>query len=166
MGNQEHHKIEGVVLGKENIPVENVWVRIYRKDNEIGDNITGTDGRYEVEFDSGSPITLIRYDHLITDSFTRRHPAIVNNISSERNHNINKVMPDKVGLGYDQYALLEILAAYEQLYVVDVAANVNAGSIRYDITQRYKGNISMIKYVDPITELRYKQVLELYKKGQ
>lgn len=169
MSNQEYHTIAGVVLDKENNPVEMVWVRIYRENIEIDRNLTSTDGRYQIEFDRGSPITLIRYDHLITDGFTRRHPAIVTNISGERNHNINKVMPDEVGRGYDQHALLEMLSAYEYLYVIDTAihgdASIRSG-VRHEIIQRYRDNLSMIKHVDLITEQRHKQVLELYRNWQ
>jgi hypothetical protein len=157
---QQRHKIEGLVVDRDNHPVPDVWVRVYRGVDELATATTGSEGRYEIEFDRGNPITLLRYDHLHTDSFERRHPAIVSNLSGDRDHKINKVMPDKVGLAYSQPELLEILSAYECLYVLDGASNLQG--MRRELYDRYHENLPMMKHVDPITEQRHQQVLALY----
>lgn len=157
---QQRHKIEGIVLDKDNKPLSLIWVRIYRGIEQINDDITGQDGRYELEYNPGEPISIIRYDDLRPDNFERRHPAIVNNISGNQDHIINKIMPDKVGFAYGQEDLLEILSAYERLYVLDTAANVQ--NTRRDIFDRYPNNLQMMKPVDSITEQRLQQVLDLY----
>jgi len=161
---QPRHKIEGMVLDRDNNPISHIWVRLYRGAEEIASESARSDGRYEIEFDSGSPLTLLRYDHLQTDLFERQHPAIISNIAGNTDHRITKVMPGKVGVGYSQAELLEILSAYERLYVIDAASDLQG--IRRELYDRYHENIPMLKYVDPITEQRYEQVLALYTLGQ
>ena len=160
---QEYNKIEGVVLDAKNKPVGNVWVRIYRGVEEIDSSqVTELDGRYEIKLYGASPITTIRYDHLAKSETL--HPAIVTNISSSTNHKIDKVMPGRVGYGLDQLELLEILSAYERLYVIDAAGDLSG--IRREIRDRYRGYIGMMKHVDPITEQRLNQLADLYDKKQ
>lgn len=164
MTEPQHHKLEGLVVDKNNSPIATIWVRAYRGLDEVGDHITLENGKYELEFAPGSPISTIRYDHLVPEHFKRRHPTVVTNVSGSSNHCINKVMPDRVGLGYDQHELLEMLSAYELLYVID-KASAREG-IRRGIRDRYKENLYMLKYVDSITAQRIQQVLELYEQTE
>lgn len=145
------HKISGVVLDKENKPLGNIWVRIYRGVKEVGSsNVTGQDGKYEVEFVRGSPITTVRYDSLTRSKLW--HPAIVTDISGSKDHEIGKVMHATAGSGYSQLEFLEMLSAYERLHVIDQAADLSG--IRADIRARYVTSIGMMKVVHPIEGLR------------
>lgn len=169
VSSHQYHKIKGEVLDGKNNPVANVWVRIYSGKNfnvlnEIGSDTTGDDGRYEIEFEVGDPITVIRYDSLQVDSFKRRHPVILSYISGKRDINIDKVMPGKVGSGLDKHALLEILSAYEHIYVIDSVRDLEG--IKRELHDRYIQNLGMMKHVDPITEERIRWVKELYTKSQ
>ena len=160
---QQHHKIAGRVLDRDDNPVSTVWVRVYREGEEIGTATTGADGRYEIEFNSGSRITLIRYDHLLTDTFERRHPTIVSHLSGGSDHTINKIMPDRVGSPSQQLDVPETVFAYEYLYLIDTATNLQG--IRRELHDRYRENVAMMKPMDPITVQRWQQVVALYMKG-
>ena len=157
---QKSYKIRGIVSDVENQPIRNVWVRVYRDTDEIAQTITDSNGRYEIEFKRGKPITLVRYDHLMRTDFERVHSAMVNNISGKRNHRINKIMPGWVGHHLEEKALLEILSTYEYFYIVDRAGDLNG--TRLAVYQRYLSNISMMKHLSSITKQRYTAVLELY----
>jgi hypothetical protein len=158
---QERNRVQGMVLDEQGNPAEAVWVRIYRGTDEIGAGYTAA-GRYEIEFDRGGPLTTIRYDDMRSDAFERRHPAVVSNLSGTEDHNITKVMGAGVGQAYDEQELLELLSAYERLYFVDHAIELEPGTIRRDLYDRYQQNIAMMKHVDPYTEQRLVEVRALY----
>ncbi len=158
----QRHKIDGVVLDSEYNPIEGVSVRMYRgpfgQIDQIGEDQTKLDGRYEIGFDGGSSIRIVRYDYLF-QGLDSCHPGIVTNISGAQDHNLNKVMY-KVGMAYDKDALLDILSTYERVYFIDVSHHVTLDAIE----NKYRGNLGMIKYIDDITRQRYNQVIELYDK--
>ena len=158
----QRHKIEGVVLDSENNPIEGVSVRMYRgpfgQIEQIGENQTKQDGRYEIGFDGGSPIRIVRYDYLFR-GLDSCHPGFVTNISGVQNHTLNKIMY-KVGMAYDKDELLDILSTYERVYFIDVSHHITSA----EIESKYRGNLGMIKYIDEITRQRYHHVIELYDK--
>jgi hypothetical protein len=160
----KRHKIEGIVLDMEGNPIEGVLIRTYRgafgQVDQVGEDSTNQEGMYRTRFDAGSPIRIVRYDNLL-QGLNSCHPAIVNNISGEKNHKINKIM-HRVGMGYDRDTLLDILSTYERVYLIDVSHNVTLE----EIERKYRGNLGMIKYVDEITRQRYDQVTRLYDKRE
>lgn len=145
----QRHKIEGVVLDSQNNPIEGVSVRMYRgpfgQIDQIGEDKTKQDGRYEIGFDGGRPIRIVRYDYLF-HGLDSCHPGIVTNISGAQDHTLNKVMY-KVGMAYDKDEFLDILSTYERVYFIDVALHVALD----EIERNYRGNLGMIKYIDEIT---------------
>jgi hypothetical protein len=54
---------------------------------------------------------------------------------------------------------LDILSAYERVYLLDVSNNVPVAEIR----NRYRVGLGMMKGVDEMTERRHRQVTELYE---
>ena len=107
----QRHKIEGVVLDSENNPIEGVSVKMYRglfgQIDLIGEVQTKQDGRYEIGFDGGSSIRIVRYDYLF-HGLDSCHPGLVTNIAGVQDHILNKVMY-KAGMAYDKDELLDIL---------------------------------------------------------
>lgn len=158
----QRHKIEGVVLDSENNPIEGVSVRMYRgpfgQIDQIGEDRTKQDGRYEIGFDGGSPIRIVRFDYLF-QGLDSCHPGLITNISGVQDHSLNKVMY-KVGMAYDKDELFDILSTYERVYFIDVSHHVTLD----EIENKYRGNLGMIKYIDEITRQRYMQLIELYDK--
>jgi hypothetical protein len=156
----KRHKIEGVVLDANNNPLEGVSVKIYRLSfrqvDQIGYGRTEGKSGYVAEFDAGSPV-IVRYDHL-PGGLDDCHPAIVSHISGERDHNVNVVMY-KAGRHYERDDLLDILSAYERVYLIDVSRNVPLEEIK----SKYRAGLGMMKYVDEITRQRYEQVKGLYE---
>jgi hypothetical protein len=155
---QERHRIEGVVFDMENNPIEGIWVRIYRGTDQLVYDMTDTDGKYDIAFDRGSPITIRYDDRRFQGNVDAVHPAILNGISGSSNHNIGKALY-KVGRAYSQEELFEILSAYEYIYFIDVANNVSPDN---EVRSRYPGNLRMVKHVDEVTEQRLRQLNELY----
>jgi 5-hydroxyisourate hydrolase-like protein (transthyretin family) len=158
----QRHKLEGVVLDSENNPIEGVSVKMYRgpfgQIDLIGEVQTKQDGRYEIGFDGGSSIRIVRYDYLF-HGLDSCHPGLVTNISGVQDHILNKVMY-KAGMAYDKDELLDILSTYERVYFIDVSHQVTLDEIK----SKYRGNLGMIKYIDELTKQRYSQVIELYDK--
>jgi hypothetical protein len=158
----QRHKIEGVVLDTKGNTIEGVLVRMYRgpfgQMDLIGEGQTKRDGRYEIAFEGGSPIRVVRYDYLL-QGLDSCHPGLVTNISGVQDHTLNKVMY-RVGMAYDQDELLDILSTYERVYFIDVAHHVPFD----EIESNYRGNLGMIKHIDEITRQRYSEVSELYDK--
>jgi hypothetical protein len=159
----QRHKIEGVVLDTNHNPLEGVSVQIYRPSfrqlNRIGYGRTERDGRYIAEFEAGSSV-IVRYDHF-PGGLDDCHPAMVSHIAGQSDHTVNIVLY-KVGRPYEQDELLEILAAYERVYLIDVSHNVPVKEIK----STYRGGLGMMKYVDEITRQRYEQVIGLYDTGE
>ncbi len=92
------------------------------------------------------------------------HPLLINNLSGVKGHQINIIM-HKVGHGYGQDELLEILSTYERLYFIDEASHITTEPNSLDEKRkRYNLNLGMIKYINPFTRERYEQVLRLYRK--
>ena len=153
------HKIEGVVVDTNHTPLEGVSVKIYRSSfrqlNRIGYGRTEGNGGYVAEFDAGSSV-IVRYDYL-PGGLDDCHPAIVSHLSGESDHHVHVVMY-KAGRPYEQDELLDILAAYERVYLIDVSQNVPVEAIK----RTYRGGLGMMKYVDEITRQRYEQVTGLY----
>jgi hypothetical protein len=56
---------------------------------------------------------------------------------------------------------LDILSAYERVYLLDVSLNVPVAEIR----NTYRSGLGMMKWVDEITERRNRQVTALYDQG-
>jgi hypothetical protein len=153
--------IEGQVLDKENNPIQGIWVRIYRGDNQLdrtGQGFTDQNGMYDIRIDPGSPI-LIRYDdRRFLPGIVDTHPAIVTLISGVKDQKINKVLHN-VAMGYSLDELLEIMSTYERIYFIDTADFIPLDD---ELRRRYPENLQSIKWVDPFTEQRLKQVRELY----
>lgn len=158
----QQHCIAGVVVDTNNIPLEGVSVKIYRSSfrqiDQIGSGRTEANGQYVADFDAGSPV-IVRYDHL-PGGLDDCHPAIVSHISGQSDHNVNVVMY-KAGMFYERDDLLDILSAYERVYLLDVSNNVPVAEIR----STYRGGLGMMKGVDEMTEHRHRQVTELYEQG-
>jgi hypothetical protein len=55
----------------------------------------------------------------------------------------------KVGMHYERDDLLDILLAYERVYLIDVSCNVPLEEIK----SKYRAGLGMMKYVDEITRL-------------
>jgi hypothetical protein len=159
----QRHKIEGIVVDTNDNPLEGVSVKIYRSAfrqlHRIGYGRTEGDGGYVAAFEAGSAVT-VRYDH-VPGGLNDCHPAIVSHISGESDHHVHVVMY-KVGRHYEQNELLDILAAYERVYLIDVSQNVPVEEIK----RTYRGGLGMMKYVDEITRQRYAQVTGLYDNGE
>jgi hypothetical protein len=157
----QQYKIEGVVVDRENNPIEGVLVRIYRGSfgqvDQMGEERTRPDGRYEISFDGGSPIRILRYDFLL-QGLDSCHPSLVDYISGTQDHTLHKVL-SRVGMAYDTDELLEILSTYERVYCLDVSHHVALEEIK----SQYRGNLGMIKYIDEMSRQRYYQVIALYE---
>jgi hypothetical protein len=67
----------------------------------------------------------------------------------------------KAGMHYERDDLLDILAAYERVYLLDVSRNVPIA----EISNTYRAGLGMLKGVDEITEQRHRQVIGLYDQG-
>ena len=158
----QQHSIAGVVVDTNNTPLEGVSVKIYRlfsrQIEQIGYGRTEANGQYVADFDAGSPV-LVRYDHF-PGGLDDCHPAIISHLSGASNHTVSVVMY-KTGWHYERDDLLDILSAYERVYLLDVSRNVPVAEIR----SMYRGGLGMMKYVDEITEHRYRQVTGLYDQG-
>ena len=158
----QRHTIAGVVLDTNHTPLEGVSVQIYRPSfrqlHRIGDGRTDGDGGYVAAFEAGRAV-IVRYDH-VPGSLDNCHPAIVSPLAGARDHTVNVVM-SKVGRSYEQDDLLAILAAYERVYLMDIAQNVPVTEIK----RTYRGGLGMMKYVDELTRQRYAQVTGLYDHG-
>jgi hypothetical protein len=157
------HTIEGVVLDTHHNPLEGVSVKLYRLSyrqiDQIGCGRTGGDGGYVVAFEAGSPV-LVRYDHL-PGGLDDCHPALVSRLSGEGDQHINVVMC-KAGMPYERDELLDILSAYERVYLIDVSRHIPVDEIQ----RQYRAGLGMMKYVDEITRQRYEQVKQLYEPGE
>jgi hypothetical protein len=57
---------------------------------------------------------------------------------------------------------LDILSAYEHVYLLDVSNNVPVAEIR----RTYRVGPGMMKYVDEMTERRHRQMPELYEQAR
>ena len=158
----QQHYIKGQVLDARNNPIEYIWVRIYRRIgqflNQIEYTITDQNGRYDFTLDHGSPITIRYDDRRFGEGLDNLHPAVVNSLSGALDHNLNKVMY-WVNRSYTQDEILEILSTYESIRCIDTANHIPPNN---EVLSRYPGYFLMIKYVDAITEQRWKQVCELY----
>jgi len=158
----QQHCIAGVVLDMNNTPLEGVSVKIYRSSfrqmDQIGSGRTEANGQYVVDFDAGSPV-IVRYDHF-PGGLDDCHPAILSHLSGASDHTVNVVIY-KAGQHYERDDLLDILSAYERVYLLDVSRNVPVAEIR----RTYRGGLGMMKYVDEMTEQRYRQVTGLYDQG-
>jgi hypothetical protein len=156
----QQHCIAGIVMDTDNTPLEGVSVKMYRSSfrqiDQIGSASTEANGQYVAHFDAGSPV-LVRYDHL-PGGLDNCHPAILSHLSGASNHTLNVVMY-KSGRPYQRDDLLDILSAYERLYLIDVSNNVPVAEIR----DRYRIGLGMMKGVDEMTEQRHRQVTELYE---
>ncbi len=142
-GAHDHLTLEGLVITKDNSPVGNVWVRIYRGGEEIGDDITSAKGRYAIEFAPGDSITTVRFDHLQPKSGGRFHPVIMSNLSGKTDHVLNKTLPAKVGFGYSPWDDLELVSSYQRIYALDKKEDLEG--LRKDLHSRYAKNITMWK---------------------
>ena len=158
----QQHCIAGVVMDMNNTPLEGVSVKIYRlfssQIERVGYARTDANGQYVADFDSGSPV-IVRYDHFPRGS-DDCHPTIISHLSGASNHTVSAVMY-KTGRHYERDDLLDILSAYERVYLLDVSSNVPVAEIR----SMYQLGLGMMKYVDEITEHRYRQVTRLYEQG-
>jgi hypothetical protein len=156
------HTIEGVVLDTHHNPLEGASVEIYRLSfrqiDRIGCARTGGNGGYVAAFEAGSPV-LVRFDHL-TGGLDDCHPALVGHLTGERDQHLNVVMY-KAGMPYERDDLLDILSAYERVYLIDVSLHVSVEEIQ----RQYRAGLGMMKYVDEITRQRYAQVKGLYEQG-
>ena len=156
----QQHCFAGVVVDTDNTPLEGVSVKIYRSSfrqiDQIGYARTEANGQYVAHFDAGSPV-IVRYDHFSSDSC---HPAILSHISGQSDHNVTVVMY-KSGRSYQRDDLLDILSAYERVYLIDVSNNVPVAEIR----RAYRIGLGMMKHVDEMTEQRYRLVTGLYEQG-
>jgi hypothetical protein len=156
----QQHYITGVVVDLENTPLEGVSVKIYRwlsdqQVEQIGYGRTEANGQYVAAFDAGSQV-IVRYDHF--PGATRDcHPTILSHLSGASNHTINVVLY-KEALFYAQDDVLDILSAYERVYLLDVSRHVPVAEIK----NTYRAGLGMLKYVDEITQQRYEQVTALY----
>lgn len=154
----QQHCIAGVVVDTDNTPLEGVSVKIYRSSfrqiDQIGSGRTEANGQYVAQFDAGSPV-IVRYDHFSSESC---HPAILSHLSGANDHMVNAVMY-KSGRSYQRDDLLDILSAYERVYLIDVSNNVPVAEIR----RAYRIGLGMMKGVDEMTEQRHRQVTELYE---
>ena len=158
---QKLHKIQGVVLDKEDIPIADIWVRIYRDAKIVGVGDTNKDGKYSIEFKEGSPITTIRFDDVHTDPMGRFHPTMVLNLSGKTDHQLNKTMPGQVAHAVGEWGQLEILSAYERLYVLDKDLE-GEGLSGKELLRRYVRNMDMLKATGNAQE-RYRQIKALYE---
>jgi hypothetical protein len=156
----QQHCISGVVVDTNNTPLEGVSVKIYRSSfrqiDQIGYARTEAIGQYVADFDPGSSV-IVRYDHF-PGGLDDCHPAIVSHISGQSDHNITVVMY-KAGMYYERDDLLDILSAYERVYLLDVSSNVPVTEIR----STYRIGLGMLKGVDEITNHRHRQVTGLYE---
>jgi hypothetical protein len=141
--------------------LEGVLVKLYRLSfrhiEQLGSGSTAANGQYVTHFDAGGPV-IVRYDHF-PGGLDNCHPAILRHLSDANDHMVNAVMY-KAGRPYEQDELLDILAAYERVYLIDVATNVPVAEIR----DRYRAGLGMMKGVDEMTEQRHRQVTELYER--
>jgi hypothetical protein len=114
-----------------NAALKGASAKIYRsffgQIDQIGFERTEGNGEYVAEFDAGSPV-IVRYDHL-PGGLDNCHPAIVTHISGQRDHIVNVVMY-KAGMHYERDDLLDILSAYERVYLIDVSDNVPLEEIK------------------------------------
>ena len=158
----QQHSIAGVVLDMNNTPLEGVSVKIYRlrslQMEQIGYERTEANGQYVANFDPGSPV-IVRYDYF-PGAMDNCHPTLLSHLSGACNHTVSVVMY-KVGLAYERDDVLDILSAYERVYLLDVGRNVPVTEIR----STYRPGLGMLKFVDEITEHRYRRVTELYDQG-
>lgn len=157
---QKLHTIQGVVLDKEDSPIADVWIRIYRDAKIVGAGDTSKGGKYSIEFTEGSPITTIRFDDVHTDPIGRFHPTMILNLSGKTDHQLNKTMPGQVGHAVDQWGQLEILSTYERLYVLDKDLE-DEGLSGKELLRRYVRNMGMLKATGNAQE-RYRQIKALY----
>jgi hypothetical protein len=156
------HSIAGIVVDTNNAALAGVSVKIYRLSSrqveQIGYGRTEANGQYVADFDAGSQV-IVRYDHF-PGGLDNCHPAIISHLSGASSHTVNVVMY-KAGEHYEQDELLDILSAYERVYLLDVSRNVPVAEIR----TMYRAGLGMMKYVDEITEHRYRQGTGLYDQG-
>jgi len=157
----KHHCIAGIVMDTDNTPLEGVSVKMYRSSfrqiDQVGSWSTGANGQYVAHFEAGSPV-LVRYDHFSSGQ-GHYHPAILSHLSGANDHMMNEVM-SRTGRGYQRDDLLDILSAYERVYLIDASNNVPVAEIR----RTYRVGLGAMKYVDEIPEQRYKQVTALYER--
>jgi hypothetical protein len=157
----QQHYIAGVVVDLDNTPLEGASVKIYRclpdwrRMEQIGYGKTEANGLYVAAFDAGSNV-IVRYDHF-PGAMDNCHPTLLSRLSGASNQTVNVVMY-RIGLGYAQDDVLEILSAYERVYLLDVSRPVPVA----EINKTYRSGLGMLKYVDDITKQRYEQVTALY----
>lgn len=150
------YKIRGMVVDDNNKPLENATVRLYALGNFSGISQlcaykTGRDGKYELDFSAGIPLMII-YD------CKEMHPTIVTNISGTQDQYLDKVM-HRVGMAYARDELLEILSAYERIYFIDIAGHNPPDKA---LLERHQCSLGMTKYIDDLTERRYREVVAMY----
>ena len=132
----QQHCIAGIVVDTDNTPLEGVSVKLYRLSfrhiEHLGSWSTAANGQYVTHFYSGGP-ERGRYDHFPC-GLDNCHPAILSHLSGANDHMVNAVMY-KAGRHYERDDLLDILAAYERVYLIDVTNNVPVAEIssRYQV---------------------------------
>lgn len=141
------HKIEGVVLDKNDIALHSVLVRAYRNNKKLPDeDRTKKDGgKYLLTFEAGSPIT-IHYDH------TDYHPARVEGICGSRNHDIGKVL-FSIDEELSSYQKQNLISTLTQIYLTDKATGVSDGQF----FSKYAKSMRMAKFpIDMLVKLPFK----------
>jgi hypothetical protein len=135
--------LSGQVLNGDLLPDDITWVRVYRDGQEIDATSPGADGQFLIELPTGSPV-LVRFDHLSTDISRRWHPSVISNLSGSTNQTVVQVLTNKVGFGFRILDELAILNTYSIMLELDAKLHVNSG-MRYDLIERYRENLRMLK---------------------
>ncbi len=158
--------ISGEVSGLDDEKLSAIWVRVYSGLTSLVNTITDENGAFSLQIEpNNGPITL-RFDSLSPDVMVSYHPEIMDNISSNKDSIIIKVMAHKSAQGFGKYELAQIISNYDKVYVLDAdllgkidptntitrPANIN----------RYISMIGMLKHVDERSENELARVTQLY----
>jgi hypothetical protein len=123
LADKDQYVLKGEALDESNQGLDDVLVRIYRKDQKVGEDRTKNGGKYTVSYTSGDTISTIRYD------FTGFNPATISDVSGKRDHTISKVL-HPVGSNLARGELVEAFSSLQAVYFIDKAGGAKTADVK------------------------------------
>ena len=146
--------ISGRVLDPTDNAIPGIQIQAYRDHRSIGNPVTSSrNGEYRVEFDSGTPLDTVRYDH------SDWYPGTVENISGKNDHTVHKVLYRR-GKPLSPFEAEDVICAFERIAEIDAKNDTRQKSL----TQyKYREALDEIEKLSLPPELR-ERIKEIKRK--
>lgn len=160
--------ISGEVLGSDDEKMSSIWVRAYSGETLSVDDITDENGAFSFQVAANSGPVTLRFDTLSDDGDQAYLPEVLDNISTTKDSTIIKGMPNKSGVAFNAFQLVQILSNYDKAYKLDIdylgMVERNNTITREAVINRNIFMLDMLKHVDKNTENQLARIRELYNK--